>query len=70
MNKQYKSGISVKTILPPKQSEALESLAKRLNTEVDWNLVSIGGLGLPPDWIICKVGPIVVGVSPNGKIHS
>ena len=67
---KIQSGISVKNILPEEQRTALESLAKRFNTTVDWNLVAIGGSGLPPDWIICKVGPIVAGVSPTGEIHS
>jgi hypothetical protein len=67
---EIQSGISVKNILPPPQRNALESLAKRYNTEVDWNQVSIGGSGLPDDFITCKVGPIVVGVSPAGEVHS
>jgi hypothetical protein len=67
---KIQSGISVKNILPPPQRTALESLAKRYNTEVNWNLVCIGGSGLPDDWIICQVGPIVVGVSPSGQISS
>ena len=64
------SGVRVKNLLPTEQSTALESVAKRYNTEVDWNLVSIGGSGLPEDWILCQIGPIVVGVSPAGEVHS
>mgnify|MGYP006413138729 CR=1 FL=1 len=67
---EIQSGISVRNLLPVPQRNALESIAKRYNTEVDWNLVCIGGSGIPDDWIICKVGPIVVGVSPTGQISS
>ena len=67
---KIQSGIRVKNLLPPPQRTALESLAQRYKTEVDWNLVCIGGSGLPEDWIICQVGPIVVGVSPTGEVHS
>ena len=64
------SGESVKSSLTPEQVAALESLAKRYHTEINWNLVSIGGSGLPDDYLISQVGPIVVGVSPTGDISS
>jgi hypothetical protein len=67
---EIQSGERVKNIIPPPQRTALESLAKRYNTEVDWNLVCIGGSDLPSDWVLCQIGPIVVGVSPSGDIHS
>ncbi len=43
------SGESVKSILTPAQVTSLESVAKRYDTEINWNLVSIGGSGLPDD---------------------
>ena len=64
------SGESVKNLLPPEQRAALESVADRFNTELNWNQVVIGGSGLPDDWVLCQVGPIVVGVSPAGEVHS
>jgi hypothetical protein len=64
------SGIKVKNILPPEQCAALESVANRFNTKLNWNQVVIGGSGLPKDWVLCQIGPIVVGVSPAGDVHS
>ncbi len=67
---EIQSGESVKSSLTPEQIAALESLAKRYLTKINWNLVCIGGSGLPDDFVISKVGPIVVGVSPTGDISS
>jgi hypothetical protein len=64
------SGIKVKRLLPPEQRAALESVAQRFNTELNWNMVVLGGSGLPSDWVLCQIGPIVVGVSPAGDVHS
>jgi hypothetical protein len=69
-NNQCRSGTSIKKSLPLEQREAIELLAKRFNTELNWNQVIIGGSGLPSDWVLCQIGPIVVGVSPAGDIHS
>jgi hypothetical protein len=69
-NSNVTSGVSVKEMLPPEQRAALESVAKRFNTELNWNQVVIGGSGLPSDWVLCQIGPIVVGVSPLGEVHS
>ena len=52
------------------QYQALMDLASRFNTELDWSQASVGGHGLPADWVQCQVGPIVVGVSPDGDVHS
>jgi hypothetical protein len=67
---EIQSGESVKNMLPKEQIDALESVANRFNTKINWNLVVIGGSGLPDDWVISQIGPIVVGVSPAGEVHS
>ena len=70
MNNEQISRQLIRSMLTQEQRDALESLAHRFNTELDWNMVTIGGSGLPEDWVQCQVGPIVVGVSPTGGIHS
>jgi hypothetical protein len=61
----------LKTLLTPEQLEALETIAKRFNTKIDLKKVYIGGAGLiPNDWIICDIGKLTVGISPQGNIHS
>ena len=56
--------------LTRKQRGAIRSLAARFGQRVDWSGVAIGGAGLPAGWALCRVGPIVVGVSPGGDVHS
>lgn len=75
MNEQHTPNVSgpktpVTVLLTGEQKDALRSLAARFNTEVDWSDVTIGGSGLPAGWTLCQVGPIVVGVSPGGDVHS
>ena len=60
----------VPDLLTRKQRGAIRSLATRFGTRVDWSGVSIGGTGLPAGWALCRVGPIVAGVSPDGEVHS
>jgi hypothetical protein len=49
----------------------LETIAKKFNTTVDLKKVYIGGAGLiPRDWIVCSIGKLTVGISPQGNIHS
>ena len=62
--------IPVAGLLTRKQRGAIRSLAARFGTRVDWSGVTIGGPGLPAGWAMCRVGPIVVGVSPGGEVHS
>ena len=57
-------------LLTRKQRAAIRNLAVRFKTKVDWSGVTIGGSGLPAGWAMCRVGPIVVGVSPGGDVHS
>ena len=70
MNSEQISRQPIRSMLTQEQRDALESLAHRFNTEMDWSMVVVGGSGLPADWAQCQVGPIVVGVSPTGDIHS
>ena len=56
--------------LTGEQRDALRSLAARFGTRVDWSDVTVGGSGLPAGWALCRVGPVVVGVSPGGDVHS
>ncbi|MBF0383905.1 MAG: hypothetical protein HQL69_23055 [Magnetococcales bacterium] len=61
----------VAVILNVEQRGALQALAARYRTEIDWDSILVGGVsGLPSDWILCQVGPITVGVDPEGHIHS
>ena len=57
-------------LLTRKQRGAIRSLAARFGSRVDWSGVALGGAGLPEGWALCRVGPIVVGVSPEGDVHS
>ncbi len=59
-----------KHALTQEQRTALQNLANRYNTTVDWEQIMVGVSGLPSDWILCSVGPITVGISPDGKISS
>ena len=62
---------AVLKLLTVSQGEAIQSLAERFGLEeMNWSTVTMGGSGLPLDWALCQVGPIVVGVSPTGEIHS
>ncbi len=61
---------TLKELLTDEQLEALQRVSKRFNVQLDFKQIFIGGSGLPDDWIVCKIGPIVIGVSPNGEVHS
>lgn len=56
--------------LNDEQRTALIELAERYNTEINWDAILIGVSGLPSDWILYCLGPITVGISPAGEIHS
>ena len=60
----------VENSLTGKQRDALRALAGRYGVAVDWGGVAVGGIGLSAGWAHCRVGPIVVGVSPGGDVHS
>jgi hypothetical protein len=57
-------------ILTIEQKNAILDLASRYNAEIAWDAISVGTPGLPSNWIIFSVGPITVGISPEGDIHS
>jgi hypothetical protein len=57
------------TPMTPEQREALVSLAARYN--VPFNPYHVHPrTDLPEGWVACWVGPIYVGVSPTGEVHS
>jgi hypothetical protein len=60
----------IKNVLTEEQRTSLIHLASRYNEKVNWDAILVGVSGLPSDWIMCTVGPITVGISPKGKIHS
>jgi hypothetical protein len=57
-------------LLTVRQVEVLRALADRYKTSVDWDNISLEGAGLPTGWAAGQIGPVVVGVSPEGDIHS
>jgi hypothetical protein len=61
---------AVLKILTIEQKNAILDLASRYNAEIAWDAISVGTPGLPSNWIIFSVGPITVGISPEGEIHS
>jgi hypothetical protein len=61
----------LKSLLTSEQLEALESLASRYKTKIDFKQIYLGGAGLiPNDWILYSIGKLTVGISPQGNIHS
>jgi hypothetical protein len=61
----------LRSLLTEQQIDALEAIAKKQNSTVDLKKVYIGGAGLiPRDWIVCSIGKLTVGISPQGNIHS
>ncbi|MBF0382424.1 MAG: hypothetical protein HQL69_15490 [Magnetococcales bacterium] len=53
------------------QVEALRGLADRFQTTVDWDVISLGGgSGFPTGWATGQIGPLFVGVSPEGEVNS
>ena len=61
---------TLKELLTKEQLGALERVSKKFNVKLDFEQIFIGGFGLPNDWIVCKVGPIIVGISQTGQVHS
>ena len=61
---------AVMNVLTTEQRTALINLASRYNKKVNWDAILVGVSGLPSDWMMCTVGPITVGISPEGEIHS
>ena len=52
-----------------KQEAALRSLCERYNVEFEAGAYR-AAFDLPEGWVAGRVGPIYVGCSPEGEIHS